>query len=63
MTHDFRRTLRAVARDLSRLGELHPDSEPGEVAYLMLDAVKQYNALEKKHNQLKAKLRKLGEEA
>lgn len=63
MTYDFRRTLRAVARDLKQLGELHPDSEPGEVAYLMLDAVKQYNALEKKHNQLKAKLRKLGEEA
>lgn len=63
MTHDFRRNLRAVARDLKQLGGLHLDSEPGEVAYLMLDAVKQYNALERKHNQLKARLRKLGEEA
>lgn len=63
MTHDFRRNLRAVARDLKQLGELHPDSEPEGVAYLMLDAVKQYNALERKHNQLKARLRKLGEEA
>lgn len=63
MTYNFRRGLRAVAKDLSRLGELHPDSEPEEVAYMMLEAVKQYNALEKKHNQLKAKLRKLGEEA
>ena len=62
MTYDFRRTLRAVARDLKQLGELHPDSEPGEVAYLMLDAVKQYNAPEKKHNQLKARLLKLAEE-
>ena len=63
MTHDFRRNLRAVAKDLSRLGELHPDSEPEGVAYMMLEAVKQYNELEKKHNQLKAKLRRLGEEA
>lgn len=62
MTYDFRRGLRAVASDLKRLGELHPDSEPGEVAHLMLHAIKQYNELEKKHNQLKAKLRKLAEE-
>ena len=63
MTYDFRRGMRAVASDLKRLGELHPDSEPEEVAHLMLHAVKQYNELEKKHNKLKAKLRKLGEEA
>lgn len=62
MTYDFRRGLRAVAKDLKQLGELHPDSEPAGVAYLLLDAVKQYNELEKKHNQLKAKLRKLVEE-
>ena len=69
MTHDFRRGLMTIAKDLSRLGELHPDSEPGEVASALRNAVKQYNEiekqyneLEKKHNQLKAKLRKLVEE-
>lgn len=62
MTYDFRKGLLTIAKDLSRLGELHPDSEPEEVAYALRTAVKQYNALEKKHNQLKAKLRKLVEE-
>ena len=62
MTYDFRRGMRAVAGDLKRLGDFHPDWEPGELAHMMLGAIKQYNELEKKHNQLKAKLRKLAEE-
>ena len=62
MTYDFRRGMRAVASDLKRLGDFHPDSEPEELAHMMLHAVKQYNELEKKHNQLKARLLKLAEE-